>query len=545
MVVVSLEHGELTALLGQEVPLEELATTIPMIGGELEGIEGSTLRVDIFPNRPDLYSAEGIARALRGALELEVGLPEYSLKVSGVDFLADKSVESVRPFVVGGLVTDLSLTETTLVSLVDLQERLHTTLGRRRRRVAIGLHDFDPVEPPLRYLAVGPKAKRFVPLGGQTEMSLAQILQTHEKGREYAWILEGQKRLPLILDDHEAVLSFPPIINGTVTALTPDTTHLFLDVTGTEFRAVSAALNIMMTALADRGGTLQSVTVIREKEALETPDLTPMTQELSLPRANALLGLEIRPAEAVKSLRRMRLGAKAKGDALTVRIPGYRTEFLHEVDLIEDLAIGYGYDRFEPRLPREMTLGRAVPLNDFTEVVREVCLGHGLQEIRTATFQSSHAPYQTPGPPTVLANPLSTEFDTVRGSLLPSALEILRLNRRRDLPQRFFEVDDVVREGRNQRRLAGVVTHPKAGFTEVKGLVLGLCRDLGVPVDVTEAEDPNFIPGRCATPHHDGDPLGILGEVHPEVIVGYDLQNPVVAFELDVEALWAARRGTT
>jgi phenylalanyl-tRNA synthetase beta chain len=312
---------------------------------------------------------------------------------------------------------------------------------------------------------------------------------------------------------------------------------VFIDVTGTDLAAVQGALAILITAMAERGGSMRSVTVMYPEEALETPDLTPAARELSLARANELLGLRLSARAAVAALKRMRLGARSQKGVIQVEIPAYRTDVMHEVDLIEDLAIGHGILRFEPTVSRAMTMGEAAAVNEFTEGLRQVLVGQGLQEVRTLTFQDREGAYRPRRPRLRLANPITSDLTVVRSSLLPSLLEILRLNRHRELPQRIFEIDDVVLEGRNQRRVSGALIHPKAGFTEVKGLVLGILRDLGLEGDVEEEDDENLLPGRSARPVVNGQDLGLLGELKPEVITAYELANPVAVFELDVGAL--------
>lgn len=542
MVVVTLPYADLVALLGKEVSLAELEEAIPMMGAAHEGREGKALRMEFNPDRPDLYSVEGVARALRSFLDLEEDPPAYAVKVSGIDFLVEKSVKGVRPVAVGAVVRDVTLTEDLLASIVELQERLHAGPGRNRRRVAIGLHDLETVEPPFRYRGVRADEAPFVPLGGSEPMTPGAILTDHPKGREYGWILEGADRFPLIQDAEDRVLSFPPIINGVVTQLTPETRHLFVDVTGTNRAAVEGALHILVTALAERGGSLESVTVLREEDARDTPDLSPRHLAVSLARANELLGLQLSRSEATACLRRMGMDAQGTGDRLDVAVPPYRMDVLHEVDVMEDLAVGYGIDRIVPVLPRAMTVGAARPEGDFDEALREVLVGHGLQEVRTLTFQDADLPYRPPEPPLHLKNPITEELETVRVALLPAVLEILRLNRRRELPQRIFEMGDVVRGGRNRRHAAGALVHAKAGFAEVKGLVLGLFRDLGLEATFEEAEDPNFLPGRCARAVLGGESAGLLGEVHPAVLTAYELTNPVAAFELDARTLFELRR---
>src|SRR3989449_11076590 len=246
---------------------------------------------DIFPNRPDLYSVEGIARGLRGFLGLEVGLPSYRVEPSGTEFAVDPSVADFGPYAVGGVVRGIELAAARLRSLVDLQEKLPLTAGRRRRKVAIGIHDLDKVTPPYTYQAVRPHDVRFTPLGLAEELDLAEILAKHEKGREYAPLVASKPRFPIIRDAHGQVLSFPPVINGIVTTLTPDTRNLFLDVTGTDLEAVQSCLPVLATAVAERGRRTPTVRTPYSHRTLERPDPRPATHSLDLGRANAWLGL--------------------------------------------------------------------------------------------------------------------------------------------------------------------------------------------------------------------------------------------------------------
>src|SRR5439155_1697479 len=321
---VDVHHDDLVDLLGQRLSLEECVDRITFMGAGPESVQGDVMTFDIFPNRPDLYSVEGIARGLRGFLGLEVGLPSYRVEPSGIEFVVDPSVADVRPYAVGGVVRGIELDDALLRSLVDLQEKLHLTAGRRRRKVAIGIHDLDKVTPPYRYQAVRPHEVRFTPLGLAEELDLAEILAKHDKGREYAPLVASKPRFPIIRDAHGQVLSFPPVINGIVTQLTPDTQNLFLDVTGTDLEAVQGCLAILATALAERGGRIQTVRTTYSDRTLETPDLSPATHSLNLSRANAWLGLSLTPAQAVEGLRPMRHDARPAGRTLSVLSPPCR-----------------------------------------------------------------------------------------------------------------------------------------------------------------------------------------------------------------------------
>ena len=529
-------YEDLVDLVGRALPVDEFVDRITMMGSGPEGVRDGILTFDVFPNRPDMYSVEGIARGLRGYLGLETGLPSFSVRPSGIELRVDGSVADVRPYAVGGIVRGVELEDRLLRSLVDLQEKLHLTLGRRRRKVAIGIHDLDKVRPPFTYRAVPPSSVRFMPLGTAEEMDLLTILARHEKGREYAHLVADRPLFPVITDARGAVLSFPPVINGVLTALTPDTENLFIDVTGTDFEAVRGALNILSSSLAERGGRIESVRTAYPDRVHDTPDLTPHAQSLDLDRANALLGLTMGPDQAVGLLKRMRYDARAEGTTIHVLAPAYRTDILHPVDVAEDLAIAWGYDRYARQLPRRQTIGEAHPLNDLSEVLRVLLIGYGYQEIMSLSLSGPAEPYDSPDRITV-RNPVTSDFDRLRSTLVPSLLTILRLNKHRELPQRIFEVADVVVDSRNVRRIAAATIHHKASFTEAKSLVLSVLRDLGRSGEVEPAEDANYIPGRIATVHADGREVGRFGEVHPRVLEGYGLVQPAIACELDVAVL--------
>ena len=539
MTNVDIRHDDLVDLVGKSLSIEEFVDRITFMGAGPEGVQGDVMTFDVFPNRPDLYSVEGIARGLRGFLGMEVGLPVYRAEASGIDFIVDRSVADVRPYAVGGIVRGLELEDALLRSLVDLQEKLHLTVGRRRKKVAIGIHDMDKVTPPYTYKAVPPQDVRFIPLGIAEEMDLQQILSKHEKGREYAHLVASRARFPIITDARGQVLSFPPVINGILTQLTPDTRNLFIDVTGTDLEAVNGCLAILATALAERGGRIQTVRTTYADRVLETPDLSARPHSLDLRRANELLGLSLKPGEAVDGLRRMRHDARANGDSISVLSPAYRLDILHEVDLVEDLAIASGYDRYPRGLPRHQTIGESLAANDFAETLRVLLVGYGYQEVMSLTIASAKDAFDTPDR-VVIRNPLSEELTTLRSSLLPALLNIFRLNKHRELPQRIFEISDVVLEARNVRRIGAAAIHHKASFTEAKSLVLSLLRDVGWAGHVRALEDPNFIPGRAASVLLDGRDVGRFGEIHPRILEAYALVQPVLAFEIDVDPLRSA-----
>ena len=536
MTNVSVNYDELVELVGKPLTIEEFVDRISMMGAGHEATEGDVITFDIFPNRPDLYSVEGIARALRGFLGLEAGPQKFNVRSGSVEFLVDKSVEVVRPFGVGGIVRGVELSGESVASLVDLQEKLHLTVGRRRRKVAIGIHDLDKVTPPFTYKAVYPNSVRFAPLGIAEEMNLAEILERHEKGREYGPIVAGKPLYPIIMDALGDVMSFPPVINGVLTQLTPDTRNLFLDVTGTDLPAVRTTLTILCTALAERGGTIETVATVFPDRRVLTPDLEPKYRIVDIERANRLLGLAIGPDEGVGLLRRMRYDAHAQGMKIAVEVPAYRVDILHDWDIFEDLAIAYGYERIPQTLARQQTIGEELPIGEFANTLRRLMTGYGYVEVMSLATSSPKSPVETP-PPAAIQNPVGEEFSVIRSGLLTGVLNMLRLNKHRELPQRVFEIGDVVLDGANRRRVAAASIHPKASFTEMKSLVQSFLRDVGKSGEVEPTADGNYIRGRCAGVLLDGTRIGLFGEVHPRIIEAYELGHPIGAFEIDIAPL--------
>ena len=253
---------ELCTLLGRQVRPDEVRDSISMLGVDVERIDNEKIVMEVFPNRPDMLGIEGFARALKGVMDIDTGLPEFQTGDSGITLFVESSVKDVRPYISAGVVRDISLTEGHLVSLMNIQEKLHITHGRNRKKVAIGVHDLSKVTPPFTYKATGPEEISFVPLDSEVRMNLSEILKKHPKGMTYAGLLKGFNKYPVIIDKNGDVLSFPPIINGERTRLSDRTRDIFIDVTGTDRKAVDSAMNILVAGLLDRCGRAGSVEIL-------------------------------------------------------------------------------------------------------------------------------------------------------------------------------------------------------------------------------------------------------------------------------------------
>ncbi len=550
MPTITLEQSRFSSFVGRDLSVEEMVEWLPWLGTDTEEIGLDNVKIEYNPNRVDFSSYGGVARAFQGLMGWETGLPKYDVKKGNIDLSVDKSVAEVRPYVVAAIVRDLKIDIATLRELIDMQEDLHWMVGRNRKKASIGVHNLDAIEPPLSYITCAPNGVKFVPLDKTEEMTPQEILEKHEKGIAYKSLVNWASKYPLIVDRRGRVLSFPPIINGELTRVDEDTRNLFIDITGTELNAISRCLNVLVTALADMGGTIQSVPVKYFDRILITPDLMPQDMKLRVNYANELLGLKLSDAKAIEALRKSRLDAKrAERGVLWVTIPAYRIDILHEIDLVEEVAIGYGYFRMKPSKPATVTTGNEHWLSEVAKDVRRIMVGLGFVEALNFILANEEDHYekmrQKSGGLVRLANPVSAEYSIIRNDLLPSLMKNLADNKHQVFPQRIFEISDIIKldlktETRTERRLhaAGVSAHSTANFTEIKSFVRALLMNLGLKNwTVKETEHQSFLEGRVAALRLRGKEFGVIGEIHPEVLNNFELENPTSAFEIDLQRL--------
>ncbi|MBO8183604.1 MAG: phenylalanine--tRNA ligase subunit beta [Archaeoglobus sp.] len=541
MPVITLYWDELERMVGAS--REKILERLPMLGCDIERVEEDYVDVEFFPNRPDLYSVEGVARALKGFLDIEPGLKEYSVKDADWKLEVKESVLAVRPRIVACVVRNIEITDEVIRSLMQIQEDLHWTIGRNRRKMAIGVHDLSKVYFPLRYEGV-PADFSFVPLDFDEVMTVREILSKHPKGVEYAFILEGKDRFPMIIDSKDEAISFPPVINAEKTRVTENTTDLFIDVTGFD-ENVDKALNILAAMFHDRGGEIQRVEIVYPNRIERTPNLEPKEFAVKKKEVYGLLGFELDDGEIIRALERMRFGAEVSGDGFKVKIPAYRADIMHSWDIIEDIAIGFGYDKIEPLYPPTNTVGLTHPWFETRDLLREIMLGLDFLEVITFTLTNERVQYEamnrnaSPWKDFVpLQHPLTADHTILRTSILPSLLEVLALNRHHPMPQRIFEVGDVVVGKHNRLKVSAVITHSKANFSEIRSVVQALMKELALEWEAEESSDKVFIEGRAADVVVKGIVVGSFGEIHPEVLERFELTNPVAAFELDVSMLF-------
>ncbi len=560
MPVVSIPLNLLNRLVGREHPGETLSSLLGELGCDVEGFDpvAGALKVNLLPARPDMFDACGLARCLRGYLGIDTGLAEYRFADSGITVQVAPGLEKIRPFIVAAVARGVRLDEGLLVLLMEMQESLHWGLGRDRRRASIGIYDLNTVQPDFIYRPVEPQGVKFVPLAGiegrgPVALTPAEILQLHPKGQAYRYLLEHLPAYPLLTDSQGVVLSLPPIINSDDTRVTEKTTDLFIDVTGPDLWAVNKTLAIIATALTDLGAEVARVKITYpDGRTFNTPDMTPEEMTVVLNDVVDLIGISLTREEVAGLLHRMRFGAEVTGDDVVIRVlvPAYRADILHPCDIIEDIAIAYGYHRLPRRLIPTATVSQPLGIEEFSSSCARVLTGMGFIEITSLTLTNPRDQFtslgiEDNGQSVVLENPVTVEGTILRQHLLEGILKSFARNSTQPLPQKIFEIGDVFRlepaveNGvAAARHIAIGIADSSAGFADIKAVVDAFFFELDLAVQWSAQDQPFLIPGRSALISTGaGKPLGIAGEVHPEVLTRLEIPFPVVVAEINLQGL--------
>lgn len=563
--------AELMANHGYDHDIADLEQRLPLMGTDIDACTATQLDIEIFPDRPDLLSGETLAFAMRPFLHGAPSSPDFPSTPSGLTFTVDQALVDVRPVMLAAVVRGVTLPsnaedrEAFIKALMDHQEKLHFALGRGRKRASIGVHDLANLNPPFHARAV-PRSTSFVPLGETEAMTIDDILEHHPKGQDYAHLLDGMDLVPLIEDSHGDVLSFPPIINGAHTTVTHTTEDFFIDVTGWDPRACEAALMLVCLQLQERGGSVESVDITTcEGSKLSMPRAEAMRHRIPEGLVEHLLGRALDDAELERALtrmggrlagrepvgddapeRRMSMAQAALGESwLLVDMPRWRFDMLHPVDVVEDIAIGHGYEDLGADWPKAQLTAVARPDHHLRRRLRETLQGMGFLQIQSLTLSNMEDQFErmrwTPQHAvTQLTNPITVDHTVLRQHLLPGLVRLLAANKHHDLPQRVYELGTVVRNHRNCNRLAMLSAERSGGFSAVRGRIQAFCRDMGITewsVEPMAEGDGPWLAGRGAKLIVSGTWVGCFGELDPHVSAEFDLNVPLNGAELDVDAL--------
>jgi len=548
MPTITFSLKDLQNLVGKPLSVEEVESLVEYGKGDFEKYDKAAdeLTVDFGDtNLPYLWSVEGIARLIKGILGKQKGIPKIDIKKGNYKVIVDKSVNEIRPYIAAFVAKGHKVDDYLIKQLIQLQEKLCESYGRKRLKVAIGVYSYDKIKFPVCYKSVESDSIKFVPLEFNKEMNLREILEEHPKGKEYAWILQGHKKYPILVDDAGEVLSFPPIINSNFTGkVNEGDEHLFVEATGIELEPILLAMNIMAYAFYERGFEIHSVDVKYENKTVTTPFLFKDSIKISKEQIQSLLGVELKDPEIKALLEK----AGYDFSNFKVDIPPYRKDILHPVDVIEDIGIMYEYNKIKELPLTSYTIGQTSKLVNFINKVRELAIGLGFQEVYSPILSNKEILYSKMNVKDFgtaeISNFMSETYSCVRAWVLPMLIDFLSKNKHVEYPQKIFEQGLVTVKKGNElvdyERIAIASANEKAGYTEIKQVLDNLFRMLNISYQIDEVEHDSFIPGRVGRVIVNGKKVAFIGEISPKVLELNGLVVPVAALELNLSELFEA-----
>jgi phenylalanyl-tRNA synthetase beta chain len=553
--------------------------------------EPPQLKIEIPANRYDMLCFEGIALHLN-IFRGKEATPNYKLLQVPEDKMqsitVSKETEKVRPYVAGAILRNIKFTQATYDSFIGLQDKLHQNLARQRTLVSIGTHDLDTIKGSFTYEAHPPKDINFIPLNQTKSMDGEELMKFYETDRHlgrYLHIIRDAPVYPVIYDSNRVVCSLPPIINGDHSKISLDTKNVFIEITATDQTKLDIVCNIMVAMFSkycEDQFTVEPVKIISEHNGTTrvTPSLTSRVMDVEVDYVNSCTGLSESPESMCTLLKKMAYSAEPSENKniIKVAVPPTRADVLHQCDVMEDVAIAYGFNDLPRSSPNKTaTIGQPLMINKLTDIVRYECAMSGWLEVMPLILCGHDENYawlnrKDDGKAVKLANPKTAEYQIVRTSLLPGLLKTIRENKAVRLPLKIFEGAEVVfkdesleRKARNERHWAAAFYGKTSGFEIVHGLldrVLSMLRVAFVTHDegltgksmdfevkenpsktngyfIEEIHEPTFFEGRAAAIYvrlgGKVQRVGEFGVLHPTVLEKFDLKYPVSVLEINLE----------
>ncbi len=497
MPVVELSISRLQKLVGKNTNKKQILDKLPFLGLDIESLGRNTVRVEYSPNRPDYSTDFGIALGLQGILGINKGMLRLNVKNQGnYEIKVDSSTSKIRPFVTGIIARNGSLDDEAVKQIINMQEDLHFGLGRKRKKLSIGIHDLDNISFPLKYTTTS-RDHRFVPLNSTKESSISEILRDSEVGRDYGSVLGQSSKVPLITDAKGQTISFPPIINAALTTVTTKTKNLLVEVTGIDKQSAEDMLSVVVTILQGAGFQFSQLKVSGSKNS--TPNFTPRSITFDADPVNKILGLNISGSMLVSCLKKCRLDAVMKSKKIQCTIPRYRFDIFGGMDIVEEVALGYGIENLKPAWPAlNSTLTSEQILYEMTN--------RDSSQIISVTSSKSQ------------------EHTILRDSILPGLLENLS------------STGSPIKETAS---LACVTASEETHFSEMKAVLQSLLR-IGFNTKCetkTLSNHALFSQGRVAEIVVSGNVVGYIGELDSKVLENFRIRTRVVGFEIKLSGL--------
>jgi len=543
MAVIDVNYLEFLRLIGKKLSKEEIEELLMHIKCELESFDENYMKIEVKDfYRIDLLSLPGIVRELKGLLGIEEGIPKYEVERSGKEIIVDKEVLKIRPYIASAIVEGVEMNEERLKDIIQMQDKIMTSFGNRRKKIAIGTHNADLIEFPVYYKAVKPEDVKFVPLFEEREMNLREILEKTKTGKLYGHLLSNFEKYPILIDSRGKVISFPPIINSNdIGRLTEKTRNIFIDVTGNNFDDVLLALNAIVVTLADYGGKIKSVEIVYPDRRISTPDLRIIRKEFNLKDIIKIIGFEISKEEIKKLLSKKRINCDFSNDKIIIEYLNYRRDLNTEQDIAEEIVIAYGVNKIEPKIPSFYSKGSLSVRRKVINKFRKLMVSLGSIELYTTVLINEEINRLFSEKDIIrIKNPVSENYNSIRASLISSVFQVMSESKSVKLPAKLFEIGRVAyfeNEIKEEDRLLYLYIDTEVSFSDALSVLERLFKEIELNFELKESHHKYLIEGRQADIYIDRDIIGWIGEVHPGVLEKLEISYPVVGFEIGINKL--------
>jgi phenylalanyl-tRNA synthetase beta chain len=554
MVYVFAKVSKLNKYIGRKLTADQIKSALLDLGMDIKGDDGSSdpeLKIEITAEKTDWVSTPGIARAIKYYLGFSTQIPKYTISNSNNKIIVEKSVSKVRPRIAAAVIRGMNIDEETLNEIIDLQEKIHDSFGRKRKKAAIGIYPLDKITFPLAYKGESPSKIRFTPLDGIAVVSSSQILTEHEKGREFGNLISGFSEYPILVDANNKILSMPPIINseeaGRVISGTKD---VFIECTGHNQTYLDTILKVLVTTLLEFGGRAESVKVEYWDGEKYELNLDNYPDEIKIDYVNKLIGLKITEKEITSLLNKAMYGVKGiKNGAVQIEIPVFRNDVWHDADIADDIARAYGYNNIIPKYPQIASTSTQLDFSLFRERISQTMVSLGFIELYTYMLTSTETQFDkmsidsSSQPHVKLIDSADMGTNMVRTLILPENLLSLNINRKNKYPQKVFENGFTINvadysEPTNEAHLCVSIADGKSNYTKIKAVIDTLMAQNNIQFELKKSQHKFLISGRQAEILVNGSVIGFIGEIHPQVLDNFGLLVPVSSLEINLNKLW-------
>lgn len=525
---------------------DKLKELMPQVGIEVESVAGDDITISMTPNRADLLDFVGIVRALDDFTGVRVPKEEF-YKITNdpaLRIIVTKEAKKARPYITGLVAKNVDFSGSRLKAMINFMEKFADAYGRKRRKIAIGMHNLEAIKGDLTYTAA--KAGSFVPLNMKANMSFEEIMEQHEKGLAYQNTIPDYgtpKALYPVLRDSEKIIALIPITNSEATRTSETTKDVFIDITGTSQKAIMGAANLLACSFMYAGADVYPIAIEYPAVKKQSPVLRYEEIKVNMGKADRTLGAIVGRHDVIRLANKMGYVAAKYGKSVLFYVPPYRLDVLNYQDIIEDIAIAFGYDKINPLPVVGAADGLSDELADFENRLAVYMVGLGYMEAHNSlltnervNFDNMLTKYEAGGY-IQTSDAQSSEVTMVRSVVLPGLMKNLSISVNERLPQRLFEIGQVftVNGGKIRESLgiAGASEHARANFSEIKSAVESLLGNIGVEgYKIEPHSNPSYIEGRCAAVKAENEIVCVFGELHPQVLENFGLEEPVVAFEM-------------